>query len=118
MRSCCSGCGFPASRRCGSQCRRTEMIGKPRERAMADERQTKLRKAVHLPNMKTAVRSDAESLAAAPLSSEQNFLKRKAEVTQQDHADFSGYVQEKSERDRQQNAPTTDAPRRPSSKVN
>jgi hypothetical protein len=79
---------------------------------MADERRTKLREAVHLPNMKLGVRSDAESLPDRPLSPEQNFLKRKTEVTQQDHEEFSTYVQEKSARDQQQKAPPTDVPQR------
>src|SRR4051794_14751053 len=89
-----------------------------REVAMADERRTKLREAVHLPDMKLGLRSDGKSLPAAPLSPEQHFLKRKAEVTQQDQADFCAYVQEKGERDRRERAPATDAPRTPLSKVN
>src|SRR6266852_507331 len=85
---------------------------------MTDGRRTKLRETGHLPNMKLDVRSDAKSILDRPLSPEQNFLKRKTEVRQQDHEDFSAYVQEKSEREQQQKAPTTDAPQRALSRVN
>ncbi len=83
---------------------------------MADERRTKVREATHLPNLKLNVRTDADGLPDAPLRPEQAFLKRKAEVTQQDHEDFSAYVQEKSARDEQQmTLPTDTAQREPSS---
>jgi len=37
--------------------------------------------------------------ADAPLRPEQSYLKRQAEVTQQDHEEFSQYLQEKASRD-------------------
>src|SRR5713226_1729080 len=85
---------------------------------MADERRTKLRESVHLPNMKVEVRRGAKSMPDRPVSPEQSFLKRKTEVTQQDHEDFSAYVQEKSARDQRQKAPPSDAPQRMPSRVN
>lgn len=62
---------------------------------MSDERRTKLREAIHVPKIKMEVRSDAESVSEGPLRPEQGFLKRQAEVTQQDHEQFSEYLQEK-----------------------
>ena len=77
---------------------------------MSDERRTKLREAIHVPKIKMEVRSDAESVSEGPLRPEQGFLKRQAEVTQQDHEQFSEYLQEKSARDRQEAARPADAP--------
>src|SRR6266540_584208 len=84
---------------------------------MSDGRRTKLREAVHLPNMKLDV-PEAKSMPDSPLSPEQNFLKRKAEVTQQDHEEFSEYLQEKSSRAQQQTTPPADAPPVAPSRVN
>ena len=76
---------------------------------MSDGRRTKLRESVHLPNLKLEVPS-AESPSDKPDNAVQNFLQRRAEVTQHDHAEFSGYLEEKRARDRQQAAPAADAP--------
>ena len=85
---------------------------------MADGRPTKPREAGHLPNIKIDVRSDAKNMPERSVSPEQSFLKRKAEVTQQDCADFSAYVEEKSARDQQQKVPATDTPQSAPSTVN
>ena len=71
---------------------------------MSDERRTKLREALHVPKIKMDVRSDASDASDGPLRPEQSFLKRQAEVTQQDHEQFSQFLQEKSARDRQEAA--------------
>jgi len=84
---------------------------------MADERPTKLREASHLPNLPQAARKNGGDVPDNSLGPVQNFLKRKEEVTQRDHDDFSAYVQEKSARDQQQKAPI-EAPRREASRVN
>ena len=76
---------------------------------MSDGRRTKLRESVHLPNLKLEVPA-AESTPDKPDNAVQNFLQRRAEVTQQDHAEFSGYLEEKRARDQQQAAPVADAP--------
>ena len=77
---------------------------------MADERPTKLREASHLPNLPQAARKNRDGMPGNSLGPVQNFLKRKEEVTQRDHDDFSAYVQEKSARDQGQKAPI-EAPR-------
>src|SRR6266851_2384565 len=87
---------------------------------MSDERRTKLREGLHVPKIKMDVRSDAENVSDRPLSPEQSFLKRKAEVTQQDHEEFSEYLQEKSSRDRRadEDRRHADAPQAAPSRVN
>ena len=84
---------------------------------MADERPTKLREASHLPNLSQDARKNGGDMTDNSRGPVQNFLKRKEEVTQRDHDDFSAYVQEKSARDQQQKAPI-EAPRREASRVN
>ena len=84
---------------------------------MSDGRRTKLRESVHLPNLKLEVPA-AESTPAKPDNAVQNFLQRRAEVTQQDHAEFSGYLEEKRARDQQQAAPIADAPPAAPSRLN
>jgi hypothetical protein len=76
---------------------------------MADERRTKVREATHLPNLKISVRADVPALPDAPLSPEQAFLQRQAEVSRQDQEDFGAYVQEKTARDQEQKAAQADA---------
>src|ERR1700680_4541671 len=76
-----------------------------RSQAMSDGRKAKPKEAgeaVHLPNMELDVSSEAKSAPNTPLSPEQGYLKRKAEVTQQDHEEFSEYLQKKISRDRLQ----------------
>jgi hypothetical protein len=53
-----------------------------------------------------------------PLSPEQNFLKRQAEVTQQDNTEFSQYLQEKSARDERLKVQWAEPPARPRSLLN
>src|ERR1700682_4488843 len=91
-----------------------------RSQAMSDGRKAKLKEAaeaVHLPNMGPDVPSEAKSVPDMPLSPEQSYLKRKAEVTQQDHEEFSEYLQKKIARDRLQKLHPADAPERPPSKL-
>src|SRR5262245_35916738 len=54
---------------------------------------------VDLPKMKLELESEAKP--ETPLTAEQIYLKRKAEVAQQDNADFSAYLREKAARDQQ-----------------
>src|SRR6202048_5560511 len=84
---------------------------------MADERPTKVLEASHLPNLPQGARKNGGDVPDNSLGPVQKFLKRKEEVTQRDHDDFSAYVQEKSARDQQQKAPI-EAPRREASRVN
>src|ERR1700737_2836831 len=84
---------------------------------MADERPTKLREASHLPNLPHGARKNGGDMPDNSRGPVQNFLKRKEEVTQRDHDDFSAYVQEKSARD-QKKRPPIEPPRREASRVN
>src|SRR5215470_5976138 len=64
---------------------------------MSDGRKTKFKEPmedVDLAKMKLEVESEAKP--ETPLTAEQIYLKRKAEVAQQDNADFSNYLREKS----------------------
>ena len=70
---------------------------------MSDGRKTKFKEPmpdIELPKMKLEVESEAEP--ETPLTAEQIYLKRKAEVAQQDNEDFSDYLREKASRDQQQ----------------
>src|SRR5262249_11430493 len=70
---------------------------------MSDGRKPKFKEPmqnVDLPKMKLEVESEAKP--ETPLTAEQIYLKRKAEVTQQDNADFSNYLREKASRDEQE----------------
>ena len=60
----------------------------------------------------------ATQKADAPLRPEQSYLKRQAEVTRQDHEEFSQYLQEKTARDQLQVSLPVEAPERPPSKLN
>src|SRR5439155_18944888 len=82
------------------------------------ERRTKLRDRNHLPDVKLDVRGNASSMPGGPLTPVQNFLKRKDEVTQRDHAEFSAYAREKSAHHQQQTAPPAEAPHAAPSRVN
>ena len=84
---------------------------------MSDGRKTKL-KEVHRPDMTLDAQSAGEGAPSPPLRPEQSYLKRKAEVTQHDHEEFSEYLQEKIARDRQQTLRPADAPQRPRSRLN
>ena len=70
---------------------------------MSDGRKTKFKEPmqnVELAKMKLEVESEAKP--ETPLTAEQIYLKRKAEVAQQDNADFSDYLREKASRDEQE----------------
>ncbi len=86
---------------------------------MSDGRKPKLKEQdADLPRMKVELKEEP------PLTAEQVYLKRKAEVAQQDNEDFSTYLREKAARDERQatqGAPTAQpapAPRPASSKFN
>src|SRR5205807_10271627 len=70
---------------------------------MSDGRKTKFKEPMEdiaLPKMKLEVESEAKP--ETPLTAEQIYVKRKAEVAQQDNEDFSDYLREKASRDQQQ----------------
>jgi hypothetical protein len=85
---------------------------------MSDGRRTKLKESSHLPNLKVDVRSGPNSVADRPLTPEQDFLRRKAEVAERDHNEFSDYLQEKRAREQQQAAPPVEAPQAAPSRIN
>ncbi len=67
---------------------------------MSDGRKTKFKEPmqdIDLPKMKLEVESEAKP--ETPLTAEQIYLKRQAEVAQQDNEDFSDYLREKASRD-------------------
>src|SRR5262249_10078829 len=78
---------------------------------MSDGRKTKFKEPmpdVELPKMKLEVESEAKP--ETPLTAEQLYLKRKAEVAQQDNEDFSDYLREKATRNQQQAPQAAPAP--------
>src|SRR6266566_1989748 len=78
---------------------------------MSDGRKTKFKEPmedIDLPKMKLEVESEAKP--ETPLTAEQIYLKRKAEVAQQDNEDFSDYLREKASRDQQQAAQPAPVP--------
>ena len=86
---------------------------------MAEGRRTKLKEAMEgRPEMKVELPGEAPSAPEQPLTPEQLYLRRKAEVLQQDNEDFSRYLQEKKVRDEQQVAQPADAPQKTSAKLN
>ena len=63
---------------------------------MSDARKPKLKEAVEDPAPpRVDLRSEPQSAPDKPLGPEQLYLKRKAEVTQQDNEAFAEYLQEK-----------------------
>ena len=69
---------------------------------MSDARKPKMREAAEdAPLPKLDVESQPKRAPDRPLSPEQSYLQRKAEVAQQDHEVFSEYLQEKITRDRE-----------------
>jgi hypothetical protein len=76
---------------------------------MSDGRKPKFKEPVDLPEMKVELEGENK----VPLTAEQIYLKRQAEVTQQDNQDFSDYLRKKAARDQEQQAPIAPAaPRR------
>src|SRR5262249_23514786 len=70
---------------------------------MSDGRKTKFKEPmrdVELPKMKLEVESEAKP--ETPLTAERIYLKRKAEVAQQDNEDFSDYLREKTAREQEE----------------
>src|SRR6516165_5753558 len=70
---------------------------------MSDGREPKFKEPmqdVELAKMKLEVESEAKP--ETPLTAEQIYLKRQAEVAQQDNEDFSDYLRQKASRDQQQ----------------
>ena len=65
---------------------------------MSEPRRTKLQE--ETPNLKIEIEGEP-NLQDKPLSPEEAFLRRKAEVTQQDHEEFLKYQEEKNARDQQ-----------------
>jgi hypothetical protein len=78
---------------------------------MSDGRNPKFKEPmqdIYLPKMKLEVESEAKP--ETPLTAEQIYLKRQAEVAQQDNEDFSDYLREKASRDQQQAPQPTPMP--------
>ena len=73
---------------------------------MSEKRQPTARKVaekeVLQPKLEIDIRSDENSLPDTSRSVEENYRKRKAEVTQQDYEEFLEYLKEKNARDEQQ----------------
>ena len=86
---------------------------------MSDARKPKLKEAVEDPAVpKVDLRSEPQSAPDKPLTPEQLYLQRQSEVTQQDNAAFTEYLQEKRERDKRQTVQLADPPPRKPLKVN
>jgi hypothetical protein len=62
---------------------------------MSDARKPKMKEAAEDAPLPKPGLEDRPRPAERPLSPEQSYLQRKAEVTQQDHEAFSEYLQEK-----------------------
>jgi hypothetical protein len=85
---------------------------------MSDARKPKMKEAPeHAPVPKLEVESQPGGAPPKPLSPEQSYLQRKAEVTRQDHEIFSEYLQERSpaSSSRKCKSPSRRQGRRPSS---
>jgi hypothetical protein len=86
---------------------------------MSDARKPKMREAAEdAPLPKLDVESQPKRAPDRPLSPEQSYLQRKAEVAQQDHEVFSEYLQEKIARDQQQKVQLAEPPPKAPTKVN
>jgi hypothetical protein len=85
---------------------------------MSDARKPKMREAAEdAPLPKLDVESQPKRAPDRPLSPEQSYLQRKAEVAQQDHEVFSEYLQERSRAisSKKCNSPSRPRRRRPRS---
>src|SRR5262245_41449321 len=86
---------------------------------MAEGRKTKLKDQMEgRPEMKVELASEAPSAPEPQPTPEQLYLKRKAEVLQQDNDDFSRYLRERKARDEQEAAQPADAAQKTSAKLN
>src|SRR6516164_4936606 len=86
---------------------------------MSDGRKTKFKEPmqdVELAKMKLEVESEVKP--ETPLTAEQVYRKRQAEVAQQDNEDFSDYLREKAARDQQQAPQPESAPQAAPRKLN
>ena len=84
---------------------------------MSDGRKPRFKEPIDPPQMKVELEGESK----APLSPEQLYLKRQAEVAQQDNQDFSDYQRKKATRDQEQPAPAAPAassPQQPARKLN
>src|SRR6266480_2536874 len=72
---------------------------------MSDGRKPKFKEPVDLPEMKVELEGESK----VPFTAEELYLKRQAEVTQQDNQDFSDYLRRKAARDQEKEAPAAPA---------
>ncbi|HYZ45155.1 MAG TPA: hypothetical protein VE667_09870, partial [Xanthobacteraceae bacterium] len=72
---------------------------------MSDGRKPRFKEPIDPPQMKV----ELEGESSAPLTPERLYLKRQAEVAQQDNQDFSDYQRKKAARDQEQPAPAAPA---------
>src|SRR6266516_3858093 len=78
---------------------------------MSDGRKTKYKDPMEdIALTKMKLEDEREAKPETPLTAEQIYVKRKAEVAQQDNEDFSDYLREKASRDQQQAPQTAPAP--------
>src|SRR5512145_2244572 len=86
---------------------------------MSEARKPKLQDAAEEANLpKLDSQSGPQSAPDKPLTPEQLYLKRQAEVARQDNEAFSEYLQKKTERDQRQEAQVAEPPQRKPVKVN
>ena len=86
---------------------------------MSDARKPKMKEAAEdAPLPKLDVENQPKRAPDTPLSPEQSYLQRKAEVARQDHEVFSEYLQEKIARDQQQKVRLAEPPPKVPPKVN
>jgi hypothetical protein len=85
---------------------------------MSDARKPKMKEAAEDAPLPKPGLEDRPRPAERPLSPEQSYLQRKAEVTQQDHEVFSEYLQEKIAREQQQKVQLAEPPPKAPTKVN
>ena len=85
---------------------------------MSDARKPKMKEAAEDAPLPKPGLEDRPRPADRPLSPEQSYLQRKAEVTQQDHEVFSEYLQEKIAREQQQKVQLAEPPPKAPTKVN
>src|SRR5262245_55657113 len=88
---------------------------------MSDARSTKLKQAVEdVPIVEIRPATLPSSQDAGDLSPAQRYLKRQAQVMQQDHAELCEYLQKKIEREQQQKARWAEPPpaQAPASRLN
>src|SRR5262249_57060297 len=86
---------------------------------MSDGRKTKLKETeIPLPEMPPLPPGETQNAPEEPLTPEEIYLKRRDEVAQQDHAEFSEYLQKKMERERKQQLQTVEWPDKPRPTLN